>query len=265
MRSKCFCLLLCLALTIAIGAPIASAQLPGDIAWSDCRYLPAAARTIGYNDAYYTTDLDLVNTGAELSRVGIILLTRDADNTESPLWSEIEPLPAGASTTLEDVVSYVLDVQWQDWMGGLLVCSEHPGIEAFSRIYHTDEAGTTYGQGLAGLTLEDAIGPGEVGHLLALRQDERFRTNLGLMNPGETQIEVFLSLKDVDGNLINRIALDLGGYSQIQFNRFLSRFGTPGLTEGRVEITSPDGPVFVYGSKIDRVTNDPTLIQPVGE
>jgi hypothetical protein len=256
--------LISLALAIVLGAPIASAQLPGDVEWSDCRYLPAAARTIGYNGAYYTTDLDLVNTGAEQSRVGIILLTRDADNTEDPLWSEIDPLPAGASATLEDVVSYVLDFQWQDWVGGLMVCSEQPGIEVFSRIYHTDEAGTTYGQGLPGMTIEDAIAPGEVGHLLALRQDEHFRTNLGLMNPGESQIEVFLSLKDADGSLINRIALDLEAYSQTQLNRFLSRFGTPGLRQGRVEVTSPDGPVFAYASKIDRVTNDPTLILPVG-
>jgi hypothetical protein len=256
--------MLCLALAITLGAPAASAQVPGDSGWSNCRYLPAAARTIGYNGAYYTTDVYLVNTGAELSRVALTLLTRDADNLESPLSAEIDPLPAGASATLEDVVSYVLDVQWQDWKGGLVVCSEHPGIEVFSRIYHTDEAGVTYGQGLAGMSLEEAIAPGEVGHLLALRQDERFRTNLGLLNPGETQIEVFMALKDADGNLVNRIALDLEGYSQVQFNRFLSRFGTPELTEGRVEITSPDGPVFAYGSRIDRMSNDPTLIQPVG-
>jgi hypothetical protein len=260
MKSRQALLLSLILFLTGAGVTAVSAENPP--VWDECRYLPAGARTIGYNDAYYATDVYLTNTGSQRSRVSITLLTRDSDASDEALVAEIEPLAAGASVLVEDAVAQVISNRWRSWRGGLIVCSQHPGVEVFSRIYHTDDSNTTYGQGLAGMTLDEAVQPGEVGHILALREDGQFRSNLGLMNPSQRTIEVFLTIYDQDGHFVNRLALDLGALAQVQFNRFLERFADD-LESGRVEISSPRGPVFAYASLIDERTNDPTLILPI--
>jgi|GEM_PF-7026309 len=225
-----------------------------------CRFVPVAARTLRVQDLNWATDLDLVNTGDGFAWASVALLDRNADNRVTSFITLSEPLPPGATAHLEDVVTLVLPRLWRPWSGGLAVCADQPGLEAASRSYllGADEA-TSVGQGVPAQTLAEAVSPGMVGHLVGLREDERFRSHVGLQNPSPVSLHVTLKLRDDDGGTVLTLVHDLRPFSQVQYNNVLTRF-VQGVTRGRVEIRSPDGPVFAYANLVDNASDDPTYI-----
>jgi hypothetical protein len=255
-------LLLGLATTAALAQePPAVVRSEGDPRpFAHCRWVPAAGRTLRIGDRNWATDLDLVNTGDTAGQVSVALLGRDADNRTSLLATLVEPLAPGATVHLPDVVTVVIPLLWQPWYGGLVVCSDAPGVEVGSRSYllGPDEA-TTVGAGIPGLALAEAVQPGSVGQLFGLREDERFRSNLGLLNPSPEPVDVSIRLVDDAGATLVVIVHDLQPYSQVQYNRILARFGG-GVASGRAEVSCPTAPVFAYATQLDNASDDPTYI-----
>lgn len=225
-----------------------------------CRFVPTAGRTLRVQDLNWATDLDLVNTGSGFMWASVALLDRNADNRVTSFITLTEPLPPGATAHLEDVVTLVYPRLWRPWSGGLAVCADQPELEAGSRTYllGADEA-VTVGQGVPGLTLAEAVGPGTVGHLVGLREDERFRSHVGLLNPSPVALDVTLVLRDDDGGTVLTLIHDVRPFSQVQYNNVLTRF-VQGVTRGRVEVTSRTGPVFAYATLVDNASDDPTYI-----
>jgi hypothetical protein len=228
--------------------------------FAHCRWVPAAACTPRLGDRNWSTDLDVLNRGSGPAHLSVALLARDADNRTVSLATLAEPLAQGATLHLPDVVTLVLPWLWRNWLGGLVVCSDRPGLEVFSRTYllGAGEA-TTVGQGIPGLALADAIQPGTVGHLLGLREEERFRSHLGLLNPSPVAVEVTVRLKDDAGATLVTLVHDLPAYGQVQYNNVLARFAG-GVATGRAEVSCPTAPLFAYATLIDNASSDPTYI-----
>lgn len=225
-----------------------------------CRFVPTAVRTLRVRDLNWATDLDLVNTGGSFMWAGVALLDRGADNRVTSFITLTEPLAPGATAHLDDVVTLVEPRLWRPWVGGLAVCSDQPGLEVGSRSYllGADEA-ISVGQGVPGLATAEAVGPGTVGHLVGLREDERYRSHVGLLNPGPVAVEVTLKVRGDDGGTVITLVHDLQPFGQVQYNNILSRF-VQGVTRGRIEVTSRTGPVFAYANLVDNASSDPTYI-----
>jgi len=260
-------LLVVAGLCLAVGAQELENPLPeadrfqGDpVQFDHCTWVPAAARTLEVYDRLWATGLDVVNTIASPTMISIALLERGEDNLTASLAVLDEPLDAGATLHLDDVVDYVLDRRWRPWHGGLVVCSESHEVQVSSRTALIDLAAeTTFGQGIPGLGTDEAVRPGAVGHLLGLRENEQYRTNVGLLNPMPGPIDVRLRLVADDGSTLLVIIHDLHPYSQVQYNGILTMFPID-HERARVEVSSTDGPVFAYASLLDNATNDPTYI-----
>jgi hypothetical protein len=230
------------------------------VQFEHCTWVPAAARTLRLHDRMWSTGVDVVNTATEPTRISIALLERGEDNLTAHLAMLEEPVEAGATVHLDDVVDYVLERRWRSWHGGLVVCASEHEVEVSSHTALVDlEAETTFGQGIPGLGLDEAVHPGQVGHLIGLREDEQFRSNLGLLNPNPGPIDVRLRLVADDGSTALVIIHDLHAYSQIQYHQILAMFPID-RERARVEVTSADGPVFAYASLLDNATNDPSYI-----
>jgi hypothetical protein len=253
-----------LALAATVGAQIDEDRVErfvGDpLHFDHCAFVPAAARTLEVRERFWATDLDVVNTATSGTRISIALLARGADNMAARVAVLDDQLRAGETVHLDDVVDFVLVRRWQPWRGGLVVCSEQHPVEVTSRSAHYDRGEqTTYGQRLPGLHLDEAVHPGSTGHLIGLREDEQYRTHVGLLNPLSSPIDVEMRVIKDDGETALLISHDLHPYGQVQLDRLLDRYPI-GLERARIELSSPAGPFFAYASMLDNGSNDPTSI-----
>lgn len=242
-------------------APATSAEEGDPTPLAHCTWVPAAARTIGYGDSFFATDMWLTNRGNTSAAVSVAFLTRDMDNSIAPV-AMLEPVAAGATVIVEDVAGSLLEGQWQDWMGGLAVCADAPGLQVLTRTFHTDGA-ATYGQGIPGVGLDVAVGPGRTGLLMGLREDAAFRTNLGLLNPSDQSLTVVITVMDLQGETVAVLNRELEPYEQYQYHKVLTQLGGENPGRATAEVSSPSGPVLAYVSVIDNATNDPTYVAPV--
>jgi hypothetical protein len=239
------------AVTVSDGDPLPYAH---------CRWVPTAARTLRLNDINWTVDVELLASGREPAQISVALLERDADNRNALVALLDDPLPPGASLHLDDVVGLVNPGLWRPWRGAVVVCADAPGVEVWSRtsLVGPGEA-TSVGQGVPGLSMAEAVHPGTVGQLFGLREDERFRTHLGLLNPSPVAVEATIRLLDDDGMTRLVVTQDLPPYGQVQLNRVLGSVGG-GLERGRAEVRCAAGPVFAYAILADNSSDDPSLI-----
>lgn len=266
MRSALALLLLVLAPAgvLAQGSPPEPPELElsegSPVPLPHCRWVPTAARTLRLNDRNWATDLELAHTGDRPAEVSVALLTRGEDNRTTLLGTLAESLPPGSSVHLPDVVALLVPRLWRPWRGGLVVCSDSPGLEVASRTYllGPDESSSS-SEGIPGLAMAEAVRPGTVGHLIGLRQDQRTRSHLGLVNPSAAPRDVELRLLADDGNRIVVVIYDLLPYAQVQINNVLARYAGD-LGSGRAEVRCAQGPVFAYATLIDNGTDDPSLV-----
>lgn len=239
----------CLASEIGVPTPL-----------PECRFVPAAARTLNLTGVHWATDLTLVHTGEMPASVSVAALARGADNRQAPVMVLEDELQPGQTRVLDDVVLDIVDLLWQDFLGALVVCSSEPGVEAFARTVLVREDAGGLGQGIPALAPEQGLIAGELGQLFPLREDEDVRTNVGLLNGTGDYQRVTLRLLDEAGETVIVIVHELKPYGQVQYTNFLRAFPTLDDRHARLEITTSGGPVFAYASMADNRTNDPTWI-----
>ncbi len=243
----------------AAAQDVVSRDPAGDpVAGGPCSFVPASGRTLSDTfDRYWATELDLTNLGDGAATVRIALLTRGEDNTTAPV-AELAPIPAGASVHLDDVASLVLERLWRPFLGGISVCAGGAPVLAVSRTSWRTAAGSV-GQAVPSMPSSQAVPAGTAAHLLGLREDAGFRTNVGVLNPSPASVSVRLRVLDDAGSLVITLLRDVPALSQIQLNRALAQFG---LSTGRIEVQCEDGDVFPYATRVDNLTNDSAWIAP---
>ncbi len=232
----------------------AGAGLEGDVALGDgvapCRierWIPAGAHAAGAGGSQWRTDLDLVNTGSVDNGVSITFHPRGGGAVYGP--HEIT-LAAGGAVRLEDAVASAFGLD--SAAGSLRICAEFP-FWVSSRTYNLTAGNTTFGQGIAGVGWEDAV---YEGILPGLSEDGRFRTNLGIVNPGPETTTVTVTLRDAEGATLGSRDWTVGPRSSIQVNRVYREVTDEDVTGGWITIASSTGRVFAYASVVDEATGD---------
>jgi hypothetical protein len=132
-----------------------------------------------------------------------------------------------------------------------------------SRTYNIPSAkiAGTFGQALPAVAFDDLIMSGTTQRVIFMSENDDFRANLGCVNGTDSTIEILIDLFDAAGTPLETKTMNLGPWSNDQFNRIFSAYQP---VNGYVDVRSntEGGKYYCYGSVLDNVTSDPTTILP---
>jgi len=233
----------------ATGDPTAIPMKGGNAAHR--QWIAAAAHGSGVHDSVWRTDLYLLNLSGSPATAEIIFRRGDGATAVLPIVA-----PYGRQVLLSDVVAQLGMVG----SGSIEIHSDRP-LLASSRTLNSGVDGT-FGLFLDGVAAEAAADGGDTVWLPQLRQDQAFRTNIGLLNSGDVDARVRIFLYDKSGNELVSRWRTLIPYAWMQLQEPFARLAERSDIDSgsaRVEVASGHG-VIVYASVIDNATNDGTAI-----
>ncbi len=221
-------------------------------------FIPAAAFASGAAGAFFETDVDVNNAGADTTFV-VSWLPRGEDNSQ-PIQSEPIELEAGTSLRFINVLEEVFSLGPTS-IGGLSIESPSDNLLIMSRTANVADPAGTFGQALQGVQQGDLIRAGERRRITFLSENGELRSNVGCINATDEDIDVDIDIYDDTGSLRDRRTMELDAWSNNQINRILQPFAP---TNGYVDVSSDTtGALFYcYGSVLDSQTSDPTTILP---
>jgi hypothetical protein len=216
--------------------------------------IPAVAHAAGAEDSTWRSDVIAVNLGTTGADLGL-----SYDDGGSGLISRTATLQPGETRRWTDVVESLFG---SDGVGVITVeAASHVVMTA--RTYNLAAAGGTFGQALPGLVISDAIPEGSVGCVMGLRENDQWRSNLGLVNLGFQSAAVRVRLFNATGMQIGRtLQRNVPARGWTQIDRVLSAAGAGenDLAYATVEPLNAGAAIWAYGSVVDNITGDPTTI-----
>lgn len=235
--------------------------------------IPSSARASGAGGAFYTTDVTVANSGTSDTTVQLTFLGHDVDGRGGAERSF--PLPAGRSTTFSDVLGSSFG-RTSDY-GAIRVTSASASVRALAQT-STPGFGGTFGQSVPAAMSADLIVSGTPRSILAIREDNAFRTNLILANASDEPVDVDVTLVADTGTTLKGASPSqpdalattrrtLAPLAMTQISRVVRALGvTANVTGARLVLSTPSsGRSFAaYASVIDNVTNDPRTLLPIG-
>jgi PKD repeat protein len=220
-------------------------------------YIGAVGRTGGVSGTYWRSDVTLHNPGAS-SIFATVRFLRAGEDNRSVAGRTIS-IGARNTRTIGDIMSWLgagegsgaLQIVWT---------GSSEGVVATSRTYTTRGSdGGTLGQAI-GMTAAREFGDRAI--VTGLASDSRFRTNLGLVNSGDSAIGVTLRLVAPDGRQLATAFVTVPARSQVQAaaaNLFTS-VSFANLGNFTVVAETPARTMYAYGSVIDNQSGDPIFI-----
>jgi hypothetical protein len=220
-------------------------------------FVPAVADVMGVGGSRWKTDLQIQPTVASLP------LTLDLSLYPQRLTHAVE-LPAGAPTV---DLSDLFGVMGASPGVGMLHVVSTQDVCVTNRVYSEDSYGTR-GQGIPVVEpgrqgWPETLTQGESGHLVGLREDSSFRTNISVQNFGSLPATVELQAFDSAGRpLGDPSVVELGPFDFVQLNRFLvGATGSADVPLARVTLRCLEGDhIGAYASLVDNQTNDGSLL-----
>lgn len=242
MRSKVRVLVLLAAVTAMAGSALCETY-----------WVAAVAHLPGAEGTRWRTDLSVLNPCDVELTVGLRL------HTASGIFEGDFIVPAGEQQVFADVVALLADGD----IKGSLELEVSGEAMVTSRTYNVAPSGT-FGQSIDGMPSDAMFEVDDVVFLQQLREDEEFRTNIGVLNAGDTTAMVTVELYDRHGASVGTFDLAVPAGRTIQENRpFRDRFGRTDVLAGSARIIVVSGSaVYPYASVVDDGTGDPTTIAP---
>jgi len=159
-------------------------------------------------------------------------------------------LGAGETRVLRDVVSLMTEEE----KGGVLSYTATHPVSVSARTYNESEEGS-FGQGIKSADLM------EEGFFLFVGEDDTFRSNLALYNPGDAPGNYTMELYANDGEVLAAIDVAVPAHSAKQFNHVIRNFGLQQLASGYLRVS---GSLFGgYVSFIDNASGDASTVLPM--
>ncbi len=223
---------------------------------SPVQYVPGIAGVSGVGGAFFRSEISIANSGRGPAKVTVTFLEHDRDNSTAPTSTFV----LGPSETLhaDDALQTLFGVT--ETYGALEVESDiAPGVTVFERIL-TDATTTagTVGQQVDAISAENLLSRGS---LLGIRQDDAFRSNVGLVNPSSGAAHVTLTLVRSPASVLGTATVVLAPRSYVQRN-LAALFPDATLPPGEILSIAVDSgaqSVFGFASVIDNVSQDPTF------
>ena len=143
---------------------------------------------------------------------------------------------------------------------GAIIAVADRSVVLSSRTYTVSGPGSM-GQRLAVVELTPVSPSGTSATLIQLDENDRFRTNVGVMNLADEAAEVTLSASFGEWHLLGSVRVTLPPHSHRQLSDLLRSFGAGTVDAVYVRVTvPPQGRVIPYVSVVDNSTRDPTFI-----
>lgn len=218
--------------------------------------IPAIGRTDGANGTYWRSDVTLYNPGNTGIALSLRLWRAGQDNRA--VVRKSASIAAGRSLLLSDVMTWLgagtgsgaLEIDWSGSTGPIVT----------SRTYtNRAEDGASYGQSIDA-TFGRSYGARSV--VTGLRSDGSYRTNLGLVNRGETAANVSLTLYSSYGTVAGTAFVTIPPTSQLQnsLGAFFPNVAIGSLGNVTIEARADVATVAAYGSVVDNASGDPIFI-----
>ncbi|MGH9458377.1 MAG: plastocyanin/azurin family copper-binding protein [Thermoanaerobaculia bacterium] len=215
-----------------------------------------AGSVAGANNSFFQTSARLFNPSATDSIiVGGSYLKAGQDNRNATEVTIV--LGPREVRIFDDIVGTLFG---SDGLGGLRFHGDDP-FEVTARVSSTSNCaappGGASGVLLTGISADDALSNGV---LLHLEETAANRTNIGFVNPNETEVQITATLFGPDGQIGNPLSTSIAPRGAISPINLKPTFGASGLSEENLFVVfEATQPVFAYGTLVDNVTNDPTF------
>jgi hypothetical protein len=232
------------------------------VAGMDAIYLPGVASISGENGSQWQSDVTIFHTGRGAATITMTYVAEDGEEPFPWLTFDLDP---GGARVFNDVLDFF---PGSDGSKGYLIISSSYNVPIVTATTYNVAAEGTYGQSLAPFTSEQCIAAGDRAFLIGLRSSgdlsSGYRSNVGLLNTSQTseaEVWIFKDIPPDKNGLYSAKAYTLAPGQFIQRNIYndLGYEGEAISSPLRIEVGS-GGPVAVYGSVIDNVTQDPRLV-----
>ncbi len=222
-------------------------------------WVPVGSRSPGANGSIWRTDLGILNGNGISVTVTITIYT-----TSGPITRTVT-IPAGGQKVITDVIGWVVP---NSSLSGAIRISSTAVVIITSRTYNAFPVGDpcfprgTTGQSLDGLAVTSGLSTGMSGWLPHMIENTWFRSNIGYTNTGSGTANLTVRLYNGNGSQVGSYTVTLAPGQWKQYSQpFRKVGGQTSMAAGSAKITVTSGSgVFVYGSVLDNVTNDPTTI-----
>jgi len=213
------------------------------------------ARASGAAGANWVTDLMVYNNSNVAGQVEFTY-TPTGSNGNTTYYSHIESIKAKEGIFFSNIV--------QNFFGfannsGSLRVRATLSVIATSRTYNDQGTAGTYGQFIPAFNLDEGISSSGNAYLFSLKQNEKFRTNIGFSEIEGKETQIKISFYDKDGSSIGNSNLTIPPYSIIQKN--ITEFGISSIDDGflKFEVLS-GGKIIGYLSIVDWKTSDAIFV-----
>jgi Zn-dependent metalloprotease len=221
--------------------------------------VPAAAHLSSYG-ANWRTDISIVNLGSTTASLTLRLVP--TSGTAPPAVNLT--LPAKQTKILADVLVGTMGMSWSAAVSGTLQITSDVPLCLSARTYNEETPNRTYGQYIPALTPAQAIQPGQIGVLPHLVNNDRFRTNIGIVNLTSWQsctavVRLFAGNGAQTGNSV-RLTAAPGTWFQRSGIFDHAGAGRQDAAYATVEVETSGCSLWAYASVVDNNSDDPTTI-----
>jgi PKD repeat protein len=215
--------------------------------------IPAIGRAPGANGTFWRSDVTLFNPSLTTMTVSLRYLAAGQDNRGAA--SHSVTIAPSRTAVIADVAQFLgiatgtgaLQVAWTAPSGPIVT----------SRTYITTDNGGSYGQ-----SIDPVAAFGNDSFVPGLRSDASFRSNVGFVNGGDTQLTVTATLLADTGAVLGTTQIGLSPRSQVQFAVGALFPAANNPRAGTLTLLAHvDGPanLFAYGSIVDNASGDPVF------
>ncbi len=232
----------------------------GLVAADEERWIPVAASNAGLHGSQWATDLWIFGGAGNTTIPVTVAFLPDAEGSTTPIEVTVD-VPTGSTLEIVDVVNSLFGVN----RSGALRLRSPDLFEARSRTYSGSPGSGTFGQGVAGLYLEQALEDPFLMGAANRPGPDGVRSNVGFVNPRPEPCDVRIAVIDQDtGEQVGvDVELELGPNGWFQDDIF-DLVGAADQEVGNAIVAAAIGPlaepIFGYLSRVDNRTNDGTFM-----
>lgn len=228
------------------------------------RMIPMVGHVEGANGSSFRTDLYLYNPSDRVD--SLLLQAKPIDREQSVVSYSFTLLPREARV-IPDVYKILFGFEG---LGKLIFSSgdsRNDGVRVTARTYNLDPDGGTYGFTMPALNAFQSVGPGETLEILGAVIDDRYRTNLAIVdsvNWGAGTSQVVIEVFADGGELLDsfEIAVRNG-----QGAHLTDLFSARDIQSDQpmpviIHVTPVSGVFAAFATLVDNRTNDPVYLEP---
>jgi hypothetical protein len=206
---------------------------------SPVHIIPVVAKVKGQAGTDWRSDAMMSNVSDGTLTVGIQFFRENQANTFTGSFAKTLTLAPGETRTVEDILGSLFPSEGNT-KGMLLIMvtdssgpEEEAGLALTTRTYNAADPSKTYGQTIPSNFFGMVFGLGR-SVITGVREDSRFRTNIGVANLSPTATSALIKFYNSAGALISEVTRSVPAMSLAQWK--VSDLGVNNVKDARVEI-----------------------------